>query len=413
MRIHRLTAFRVPIALRRPVRHASHERTTTDNVIVRCVLEDGSLGWGEGLPRSYVTGDSIESAWRHLTATDWSPLRDGRFDSAAQWVRLFDEFTLADVAADPGVPVRGAFGNSVRCAVELALLDAALRSEGRPLHGLVQELLSEACDPAIGEPASHVHYSGVVTSDALSRQCWSALKQRAYGLRQLKLKLGTPGQNDLRLVSCLRRIAGRNADLRGDANEAWHCEEVVTRMRPLLRFGLSCLEQPVPHAEVAGLAEVRRELPLPVMLDESLCCAADADRAIAGGWCDLFNIRLSKCGGVFRSLQLIRRARQAGLGFQLGCQVGETGILSAAGRHMACCLPDARYVEGSFDGYLVQDRLTEQNLTFGFGGRAPRLDGPGLGVTVDECRVRALAVRQLELIASSGTGFQPVESPSH
>jgi muconate cycloisomerase len=165
-----------------------------------------------------------------------------------------------------------------------------------------------------------------------------------------------------------------------------------------LKYNVTSLEQPVPHADVAGLRQVRSELNVPIMLDESLCCLEDAERAIAGGWCDLFNIRLSKCGGLLRSLKLAAIARQHGLGFQLGCQVGETGILSAAGRHFACNVDNIRYLEGSFDRFLVRDALTEQDLTFQYGGRGRRLAGPGLGVDINECRVRQLAVRTTELI---------------
>ena len=135
------------------------------------------------------------------------------------------------------------------------------------------------------------------------------------------------------------------------------------------------------------------------MLDESLCCLEDAQRAIAGGWCDLFNIRLSKCGGISRSLAIAALARNHNIGYQLGCQVGETGILSAAGRQFACNVPDIRYLEGSFDRFLVRDALTEQDLTFRYGGKGTRLNGPGLGIDVNECRVRQLAVRTLDIIA--------------
>ena len=142
---------------------------------------------------------------------------------------------------------------------------------------------------------------------------------------------------------------------------------------------------------MGALADIRSQLSVPVMLDESLCCQADAEQAVASGTCDAFNLRISKCGGLVACIQLAQFARQHGLGYQLGCQVGETGILSAAGRALACTLQGIRYLEGSYDGFLVADRLTKENLTIRYGGRGPRLTGPGLGVTVDEDRVRQLA----------------------
>jgi len=395
MEIHRLTAFHVPITLRKPVRHASHERFHNDTIIVRCVMNDGNVGWGEGLPRTYVTGESIDSAWRHLQESDFCPLRESTFSSALDVALGVDQFSLAEVRPDAGVFVRECFGNSVRCAIEMALLDAACRTEGISLGELTCRL-PDAKDFA--SPIEEVFYSGAVTSLSPGKQWLSALKMRLYAFRQVKVKVGTAGIQDQDCLRRVRRLVGPAVDLRLDANEAWHCEEVAERMAPLLRYCPTSLEQPVAHADVAGLRQVRSVISVPVMLDESLCCVEDADRAIAGGWCDLFNIRLSKCGGLLRSVKLAALARRHGLGYQLGCQVGETGILSAAGRHFACNIPDIRYLEGSFDRFLVKDALTEQDLTFRYGGRAARLAGPGLGIDVDECRVRQLAVRTMELI---------------
>ncbi len=87
--------------------------------------------------------------------------------------------------------------------------------------------------------------------------------------------------------------------------------------------------------------------------------------------CDLFNIRLSKCGGYIPSLRLAQFAKQNKIGYQLGCQVGETAILSAAGRHFAGSVSDLVAVEGSYDRHLVKESLSQEDLTFGWGGKAP------------------------------------------
>ena len=396
MRIHRLTAFQIPIALKKPVRHASHERRANETLILRCVLDDGSCGWGEGLPRPYVTGESIDSVWRHLEQTDFSSLCEATFSSARDASVLIDGFRFADVAADPGIDVRECFGNSVRCAMELAILDAACRAEEISLGDFI---LQEPAAIRFAKPCNEVFYSGAITSMTPRSQWISALKMKLFAFRQVKVKVGTDGINDVDFLRRVQRIVGRKVDLRLDANEAWHCDEVASKISPLMPCLPTSLEQPVPHAEVAGLKQVRSEINIPIMLDESLCCQEDAERAIAGQWCDLFNIRLSKCGGISRSLKLVALARQHGLGYQLGCQVGETGILSAAGRHFACNVPDIRYLEGSFDRFLVRDALSEQDLTFRYGGKGTRLHGYGLSIDVTECRVRELAVRTLEIIA--------------
>jgi len=143
------------------------------------------------------------------------------------------------------------------------------------------------------------------------------------------------------------------------------------------------IEQPVRHEDVEQLAEIRPNLSIAVMLDESLCSLSDGQHAIDHGLCDLFNIRLSKCGGLINSVKLAVMAQQAGLGFQLGSQVGETGILSAAGRQFATTIGGWLAAEGSFDNFLVKERLTKDDLTFWIDGTAKALKGPGLGMTVD------------------------------
>src|SRR5262249_34153043 len=154
-----------------------------------------------------------------------------------------------------------------------------------------------------------------------------------------------------------RRIFGKKIDIRVDANEAWAPKNVVERIRELEPSRVSSIEQPVPHGEVGCLREVRRHVKTPIMLDESLCSMTDAGRAVGGGLCDLFTLRLSKCGGFIGSLRLAQFARQHGIGCQLGCQVGETAVLSAAGRHFAASVADLRCLEGSYDRHLVREAL--------------------------------------------------------
>lgn len=397
MKIRSLTAFQVPIALRKPVRHASHVRHHNDALIVRCELTDGSVGWGEGLPRTYVTGESIESVWQHLQQTSFTQLADA-FQDAREASDMFDQFRLADVPAPEGVTPRECFGNAVRCGLELALLDAACRSDQQSLGDFIASL-PEAAD--VIQQQDEVFYSGVITSMTPRSQWLSAWKMRLFGFAAIKVKVGTEGIVDRDCVRRIWKIVGPRVDLRFDANEAWTPEEVANCMEPLLPFHPTSLEQPVPHELVGGLVDVRQQLTVPIMLDESLCCEEDGERAIAQQTCDLFNIRLSKCGGIRSCVRLAAMAKAAGLGYQLGCQVGETGILSAAGRHFACNVGGIRYLEGSYDRFLVRETLTRENLTFARKGRAGRLHGPGLGITVDEPRVRAVADRSLELISAS------------
>jgi muconate cycloisomerase len=168
-------------------------------------------------------------------------------------------------------------------------------------------------------------------------------------------------------------------------------------VRPLLSAAPSALEQPLPHGEVEALAELRPRLGVPVMLDESLCGFPDATRAIAHKTADLFNIRLSKCGGIGPSLRIAALGQCAGIGLQLGCHPGETGLLSAAGRHVASRVRGFRWVEGSYDRHILAANVTAHDVSFLPLGFAPPLRGPGLGVAVDQEALERLTVRHEEV----------------
>lgn len=394
MRLKSLTAYHVRIPLKHQVRHASHSREETDSLVVRCELDSGAVGWGEGLPRPYVTGETIDNVWNLLANSDLARQLSDPFDSLSQAMTLADRIKLKVAGCECPFVERGCFGNSARCAIELSLLDAAARSKGVPLSR-VTELLPEVI--AVRESRSQVQYSAAITAMSPWATAVRAWKIRLYGFHQCKVKVGVEGVDDAELLRHIRKIlpAGR-VDLRIDANEAWTCENLESKLGPLLPFDITSLEQPVPHAAVAGLAKLRGRIGVPLMLDESLCSLTDAHRAIESGTCDLFNIRLSKCGGFVSSLRLAALAHQAGLGYQLGCQVGETGILSAAGRHFACSVADIRYLEGSYDRHLVREPLTTQDLTFRRRGLAPSLAGPGLGVDIDQAALQRVLVRQWE-----------------
>lgn len=390
MKVAEVTALHVRIPLRKRTKHASHTRFDTDNILVRVVLEDRTEGYGEGVPRDYVTGETIDSAIDLLRRSDLAAQLDTCRDFPAA-VALAERLRLAPVPGDD----RECQGNAARCALELALLDAYGKHFGQPVSA-VTPLLA----PELHEPKEHIRYSGVIFSARAGWKMRIAMwRMWGYGFRQVKVKVGFPGQDDvLRFESIKKAWVARNLNLRIDANEAWTPAEVVERIRALEPYGITSVEQPVPHADVAVLAEVRRQVRVPIMLDESLCSRIDAERAHDQRTCDLFNLRLSKCGGFIPSLRLAQFAREHGLACQLGCQIGETAVLSAAGRHFASSVVGLRYLEGSYDRHLVREALATKDITFNWGGWAPALPGPGLGVTLDPQALARVTARKETLL---------------
>jgi muconate cycloisomerase len=384
LKVVELSALHLRIPLKRAIKHASHVRTETDNLVIRCVLKDGKEGFGEGVPREYVTGETIASTIELLKKSDLPAQLDSCADFASA-MAMIERVRLAEVPGDD----RNCQGNAARCALELALLDAYGKLYGENLSTVTKQLAPDVYDARPG-----VRYSGVITSARGWKARLAAVGMRLYGFQQMKIKVGIQGQDDVKRLRTIRRCVGQSMDLRVDANEAWRPNEAAARIQELEPFQITSVEQPVPHADVTALAEIRKHVKTPIMLDESVCGLVDAERAVEQKTCDRFNLRLSKCGGYIASLRLMQLAKKNQVGCQLGCQVGETALLSAAGRHFAATVGGLYAAEGSYDRHLVREALGEEDLTFGRGGWGSILVGTGLGVTVDPAALARVTVRK-------------------
>jgi L-Ala-D/L-Glu epimerase len=377
MRVVGLVAYIIQVPLKRPIHHASASRIDSQNILIRSELADGTVGWGEGVPRDYVTGETPNGALQQLANTPLADQLDQACNSWTDAIALCQSFQPVVETTS----MRNNQSNALTCAVELSLLDAFGKYFREPLSNVVDHFPIAG---AISEKKNSVRYSTTITADSVSKERSSAIKMRLYGFRQCKVKVGIQGQNDAARLARIRFWLGRSVDIRIDANEAWPAIEVREKLELLKKCGISCLEQPSPHHELEVMADLKSDWSVPIMLDESLTSMNDAAEAIRLKAADFFNIRLSKCGGFLNSLRIAAMAQQHGIKIQLGCHPGETGVLSAAGRHWAMKVRDIRYLEGSYDRHILRDLPTQEDITFGYGGRAPAITRPGLGVSIDE-----------------------------
>jgi muconate cycloisomerase len=344
--------------------HALAERRSSTNVFVKVTLSDGTVGFGEGIPRLYVTGETVEGAVSALCDQHGPALVGCELADPEAVPTLLSG--LAGSNPRPGPP------GAAWCALELALLDAAGRCFGLP----VQHWLGPVRDPVLAYDAV-IPFSGSRALGAV------ALLVRMLGIPRVKVKVGVDLDDDLERLRLLRRVLGGDVDLRVDANCAWTAEQAlaaIDRMRP---YRISLIEQPVAADDLDGLCRLTATCPELIAVDESLRTVEEAKALVAAKACDAFNIRVSKCGGLLASMRIAALAADAGLTCIVGAQVGESGILSAAGRHLAACVAP-RYLEGSAGRLLLDEDIIRERVLPGRGGRARPHAGAGLGITVRE-----------------------------
>jgi L-Ala-D/L-Glu epimerase len=167
----------------------------------------------------------------------------------------------------------------------------------------------------------------------------------------LKLKLSGPG--DLDRVAAVHANAPKSR-LIVDANEGW-TPEIFTELAPkLLPLGVEMIEQPLPAAADAPLADLRR--PIAVCADES-CHGVETMPQLVGRY-DAVNIKLDKTGGLTGALALAEAATAQGFGLMIGCMVATSLAMAPA----LLVAQRARWVD--LDGPLLLARDREDGLQF-------------------------------------------------
>lgn len=313
-----------------------------------------------------MTGESAQSAFEILRRTLIASLA-GRAFHTIEGVKEY----LSDMSVSPLCQ-----GNlAAFCALELALFDLSTKYWDRSLESVFGVRWNQPPP-----------YSAVIPLLPPGRlEAFLTLVQE-QNMRTIKIKVGT--HVDPRVFEQTLSVLGTDVDLRVDANGAWTEKEALKNIEQMEIYGIRAVEQPVAKENFQGLREVTASSKILIIADESVCSIEDARKLSEMEACHAFNVRVSKCGGFLGSLAIADIARRGGLRVQLGCQVGETGILSAAGRHLAGWSRHLLYLEGSFGTWALQEDIVEEDIRFGRGGHAPPLMGEGLGVHVREEAVR-------------------------
>lgn len=365
----------------RCVEHAAARRDVTESVLARLTYNDGHVGWGECLPREYVTGETVDSV-----------VADTR---EILWPTCLEQRLLEPSEMPAPLPTQQGRRHFEAAAAALDL--ASLRRVFHDLHAISPELLRTLA----GRPRMRNYIdskvSGLLTKRDARRLAWRLRILRLGDVKDYKLKIGFGEEIDranLRAVHKQLRGGLRRGEvtLRVDVNGAWTPEETPARVEELRDFDVCAVEQPAFCSARKFLALAER-CSIPLLADESLVTERHARALVANPEKVWWNLRISKNGGLLATLKLMRLAEEHRVPFTLGCMVGETCILSAAQRRLLQLGPAPRFVEGNFGRFLLRDDLLVgwRSLRLGYAGTLRALRGDGLGIEVDTAKIQRYA----------------------
>ena len=393
MKIKTLAIQKLEIPFKLAFKHSSATRLQTEAVIVVAESARGNKGYGEGCPRSYVTGETLETAFNFFKSVQPELLSIANVDQIQAWVAEHQQALDKNPAA--------------WCAVELALLDLIGKENQQPVETLLSlpELSGDFCYTAVlgvntlpafkkqlekyvglGFTDFKVKVSGNIKEDQERILLFKNLPEPIkppLDSEPIKTPLGAgPIKNPLGVGPIKIPLDAEPIKIRLDANNLWHDAQEAIDYIEKLSHPFFAIEEPLQTGDYDGCKKISQTLKIPIILDESFTRIGQFESIHASPENWIVNLRISKMGGLLRSLAIAEQAQRLQIPIIIGAQVGETSILTRAALTVANAYREILLgQEGAFGTHLLEHDFTEPSIMFGKKGllsATPYSKTPGL-----------------------------------
>ena len=335
--------------------------THANNLLVRAETDTGLVGWGEASPFPTIHGETMEGGSeiarflaRQLIGTDPR--------AAAGFTALMD---------------RAIAGNScIKSAFDMACYDLAAQAANQPLYAYLG-----------GKNDKPLHTDYTVSLGPSETMVAKAKWIKNQGFPVIKIKLGA-GPQDAKTVLMISSEVGPEIPLRLDANQGWTTDLAITILRQLGHLNVQHCEAPISRRNFLDLPKIRAASPISIFADEACWDHEDAQRLLNLKAIDGINIKISKSGGLYKALKILRIAEAENVPVQIGGFL-ESRLGFTAAAHLALCSPQAIYYD--FDTPLMQseDPVTG-GIVYGPNGKVSLPKGNGLAATVNPNYLKGL-----------------------
>jgi L-alanine-DL-glutamate epimerase-like enolase superfamily enzyme len=338
-------------------------------VIIKITTDNGTVGWGESVPLPTWSDETLETAVVALRRY-LAPVLIGHDSSDMEGAHRKLDAAIAP-AFSTAMPI-------TRAGLDLALHDLAGRAAGVPLHRLWNR-------PRGGPLA----LSWTVNARTLDEVDALVAEGRRRGYRNFNIKVAPDPAYDVALARRVRALAP-DGFLWADANCGYDPATALAAAPQLADAGVDVLEAPVRPNRIAAYQELKRQGALPIYMDEGVVSPVELEEFIRLGMLDGVAQKPARCGGLWSCRHQIELLQQRGLAF-LGSGLTDPDISLAATVALYAAYGLAKPAALNGPQFLAASVLKRPLEVVGGSLAVP--EGPGLGIEVDEAKVRDLSAR--------------------
>jgi L-alanine-DL-glutamate epimerase-like enolase superfamily enzyme len=344
-----------------------------ENVFVKITTDEGVVGWGEACAHP-VTSETLGALLSTIELFSRTVIGRNPFQIGAIHAALDHLFLQGNAGA--------------RSAIDVALYDIMGKASGQPIYNL----LGGAYQTTFGKLATTPRAEPRRMADHAQR-----LLQEGYTCFEPKMtgRLESLDADADRLEAIIGAVPASTLVI-ADPNQTWGTakDTIEILLRRFSGVPNLAIEQPVMYHDLKGLAAITQAVPQNIVVDEGIQNLATMIEIASHRVADMVSLKLGKCGGFYKAVQMMRIAEAAGLPVRIDWTQGShlldtaTGHLHAAVRLVGC--------DPGMDYQLrIKDRpVKEGGVAFDKKGRFIMPVAPGLGLTVDEKLIRKLSQRR-------------------
>jgi L-alanine-DL-glutamate epimerase-like enolase superfamily enzyme len=263
-----------------------------ENVFVKITTDEGVVGWGEACAHP-VTSETLGALLSTIelfsrTVIGRNPFQIGAIHAA--WDHLF---------------LQGNAG--ARSAIDIALYDIMGKASGQPIYNL----LGGAYQTTFGKLATTPRAEPRRMADHAQR-----LLQEGYTCFEPKMtgRLESLDADADRLEAIIGAVPASTLVI-ADPNQTWGTakDTIEILLRRFSGVPNLAIEQPVMYHDLKGLAAITQAVPQNIVVDEGIQNLATMIEIASHRVADMVSLKLGKCGGFYKAVQMMRIAEAAGL----------------------------------------------------------------------------------------------------
>ena len=337
-------------------------------ILVKMTADDGTVGWGEAGPSGRWSAETTHSCY--TTIKEYlAPVLLGRdpFDIAGLHAAMNTELAPG---LDPGQPI-------AKAAIDLAVHDLVCKRLGIPLQDWFGAKGSDRIELSYLVSAPDVAGVEAQVADGL-----------AEGYRAFKVKVGHEPGLDIERARAVLALA-KGGTVWVDANQGYTLSEALRAARGFEALGIELFEQPIPMGEFYGMKKLLSATSMTIALDEAAMGLPVVIELIRREAVEALVIKVNKVGGLYYARQLCDLARSAGLGL-IGSGLMDAPIGFAASVHLFSSYGLDYPCDLNGPQFIAEDYLKSPVPMEGRFALVPK--GPGLGIDIDEAKVKAFAL---------------------